>query len=294
MDQVAQVRRFNRTVTERVGALDDRYLARDRPLGESRVLWEVGDGDGGADVRALRARLGLDSGYLSRLLRSLGDAGLVTVEPAAGDRRMRTVRLTAAGRAERQLLDRRSDELAADMLAPLGDDARARLVAAMGEVERLLTAAQVEIAPAEPSRPEARRCLDAYAAELDSRFDGGFDPGAWSPVDDEVMRPPRGLLLLATLRETPVGCGVLRHHDGGWTEIKRVWIAPDVRGLGVGRRLMRELETRAAEHGPIARLDTNGTLGEAVAMYRASGWTEIAAYNDNPYAHHWFEKRLTP
>ena len=205
---------------------------------------------------------------------------------------MRTVRLTAAGRAERELLDRRSDELAADMLAPLGDDARLRLVAAMGEVERLLTAAQVEIAPADPARAGARHCLDAYAAELDRRFDGGFDPGAWSPVDDEAMRPPGGLLLLATLREVPVGCGVLRHHDGGWTEIKRVWISPDVRGLGVGRRLMRELEERAAEHGPVVRLDTNGTLGEAVAMYRASGWTEIAAYNDNPYAHHWFEKRL--
>src|SRR3954470_5680728 len=148
MDEVARVRRFNRTVTERVGALDDRYLARDRPLGESRVLWEVGEG--GADVRALRTRLGLDSGYLSRLLRSLGDAGLVSVEAAAGDRRVRTVRLTTAGRAERELLDRRSDELAADMLAPLGDDARARLGAAMGEVEGLLTAAQVEIAAVEP------------------------------------------------------------------------------------------------------------------------------------------------
>ena len=290
MEGIAQVRRFNRTVTERIGALDDRYLARDRPLGESRVLWEVGDA--GADVRALRARLGLDSGYLSRLLRSLVDAGLVSVEPSAGDRRVRTVRLTVEGRAERELLDRRSDELAADMLAPLGDDARTRLVAAMAEVERLLTAGQVEIAPADPAGADARHCLDAYAAELDRRFDGGFDPGAWSPVDDEAMRPPGGLLLLATLREVPVGCGVLRHHDGGWTEIKRVWISPDVRGLGVGRRLMGDLEERAAEHGPVVRLDTNGTLREAVAMYRASGWTEIAAYNDNPYAHHWFEKDL--
>src|SRR3954451_3165282 len=109
MDELARVRRFSRTVTERVGALDDHYLARDRPLGQSRVLWEVGET--GADVRALRTRLGLGSGYLSRLLRSLGDAGLVSVEAGAGDRRVRTVRLTAAGRAERRLLDRRSDEL---------------------------------------------------------------------------------------------------------------------------------------------------------------------------------------
>src|SRR3954451_15102593 len=105
MDEVARVRRFNRTVTERVGALDDRYLARDRPLGESRVLWEVGEG--GADVRALRKRLGLDSGSLSRLLRSLGDAGLVSVEAAAGYRRVRTVRLTTAGRPRRQALEPR-------------------------------------------------------------------------------------------------------------------------------------------------------------------------------------------
>ena len=123
---IARVRRFNRTVTERVGALNDRYLARDRPLGASRVLWEVGDD--GTDVRALRARLGLDSGYVSRLLRGLEADGLVTVEPNEHDRRVRTARLTAEGRAERALLDRSSDELArltgralAGNLAKVGD-----------------------------------------------------------------------------------------------------------------------------------------------------------------------------
>src|ERR687898_1222849 len=100
---VRQVRRFNRTVTQRVGALDDRYLARDRPLGEARVLWEVGDG--GCDVRSLRSGLGLDSGYLSRLLRSLEVAGLVTVGPHEADKRVRCVRLTPAGAAERAVLD---------------------------------------------------------------------------------------------------------------------------------------------------------------------------------------------
>src|SRR3712207_4414108 len=92
---IAQVRRFNRDVTQRVGALDDRFLARDRPLGEARVLWEIGAG--GRDVRALRERLGLDSGYLSRLLRRLEADGLVTVEPGAPDRRVRIARLTRAG-----------------------------------------------------------------------------------------------------------------------------------------------------------------------------------------------------
>jgi DNA-binding MarR family transcriptional regulator/ribosomal protein S18 acetylase RimI-like enzyme len=292
MDDVAQVRRFNRTVTERVGALDDHYLSRGRPLGEARVLWEVGEGDDGCDVRALRERLGLDSGYLSRLLRSLEHDGLVTTAPAEGDRRVRVARLTDAGRAERAVLDRGSDELAEAMLAPLSRRRRARLVAAMGEVERLLTAAMVRIGPLDPSHPHGRYCLGEYAAELDRRFDGGFDPGRGTPVDDAAMRPPGGLLVVARLRSEPVGCGVLCHHDGAWTEIKRVWIAPSVRGLGVGRRLLGDLEARAAAHGPIVRLDTNAALQEAIAMYRAAGYAEIARFNDNPYAHHWFEKRV--
>src|SRR3954451_22288889 len=108
---IAGVRRFNRLVTQRVGALQDRYLSRDRSLGASRVLWEIGPE--GADLRALRARLELDSGSLSRLLRALEDEGLVRVDAGARDRRVRTAKLTAAGRRERAVLDRNSDELAA-------------------------------------------------------------------------------------------------------------------------------------------------------------------------------------
>src|SRR5918998_3717289 len=101
--RVDQVRRFNRTVTERVGALDDHFLGLERPLGEARLLWEIGPD--GCEVRLLRARMGLDSGYLSRLLRSLEAAGLVEVTAAGSDRRIRVARLTAAGRAERAVLD---------------------------------------------------------------------------------------------------------------------------------------------------------------------------------------------
>src|ERR671939_2169057 len=110
-----QVRSFNRLVTQSVGALEDHYLSRRLPLGEARVLWEIGPH--GCDVRALRSRLELDSGYLSRLLRSLEEAGFVRVRPTPDDRRVRTATLTAAGRRERGLLDRRSDELAESLLA---------------------------------------------------------------------------------------------------------------------------------------------------------------------------------
>jgi DNA-binding MarR family transcriptional regulator/GNAT superfamily N-acetyltransferase len=287
MDEaVAQLRRFNRAFTQRVGVLDDHFLARERPLGEARLLWEIGDG---ADIRELRARLDLDSGYMSRLLRRLEADGLVAVEESAADRRVRAVRLTTAGRAEREELDRRSDDLARSLLHPLDSAQQDRLVAAMGEVERLLTAAAVRIAPTDPGHPHARHCLREYATELDRRFDGGFDPARGLSPDD-TMREPDGVLLVATLRSEPVGCGALRFHAGAAIELKSVWVAPSARGLGIARRLLGELEARAAQRGSVVRLDTNGALSEAIAMYRACGYTEIPRYNDNPYAHHWFEK----
>ena len=198
---VAQVRRFNRLVTQRVGALTDRFLARDRPLGESRTLWEIGPA--GCDVRTLRSRLDLDSGYLSRVLRSLETAGLVTVTPNTADKRVRTAQLTAAGLAERALLDGRSDRLARAFLEPLDDGQRSRLVAAMHEVERLLTAALVTIAPLDPADPQAQHCLGAYFVELDRRFDAGFDPTRSISAEAHELRPPAGLLLVASLRSEP-------------------------------------------------------------------------------------------
>ncbi|MFC6599526.1 helix-turn-helix domain-containing GNAT family N-acetyltransferase [Kitasatospora paranensis] len=290
---IAQVRRFNRTVAQRIGALDDAYLARGRPLGQARLLWEIGED--GADVRSLRARLALDSGYLSRLLRALEADGLIEVEAGGSDGRVRTVRLTAAGRTERAGLDRSSDELAAAILAPLAPAQRTRLVGAMAEVERLLAASRLEIRVTDPGDPAARHCLQAYAAELAGRLDGGFDPRLARPVDDADITAPAGLLLVAGLDGEPVGCGALkfRREGTGWAEVKRVWISPAVRGLGLGRRLLGALESRAAAEGlRTLRLDTNRALTEAIGLYRAAGYREVPAFNDEPYAHHWFEKHL--
>ena len=288
---VGQVRRFNRVVTQRVGALDDHFLSRDRPLGEARVLWEIGAE--GCDVRALRARLDLDSGYLSRLLRSLEAAALIEVERSELDRRVRTARLTAAGLKERAILDERSDELAATFLEPLNESQRTRLVTAMSDVERLLTAAMVEVKPVDPLHPHAQYCIGQYFAELDRRFDIGFDPSISISADADELRPPAGLVLLATLRSEPIGCGALKFHDDAPTELKRMWVADSARGLGIGRRLLAELEAEASRAGStIVRLETNGSLTEAIALYRSSGYTEVEPFNDEPYAHHWFEKRL--
>ena len=291
---VQRVRRFNRTVTQRVGALDEAFLARGRSLGQCRVLWEIGaSGSDGTDVRALRARLGLDSGYLSRLLRALESDDLVTVAPSDADGRVRSARLTGAGRAERAELDRRADTAAAGILAPLTDAQRTRLVAAMGEVERLLVASMVRVAVCDPRDPAARFCLRSYFAELVARFDGGFDPARGLPTTDTEMTPPHGLLLVATLGGDPIGCGAVLFHDRAPAHLRRMWVAPAMRGLGLGRRLLSDLEARAAEHGaPAVRLETNGSLTEAIAMYRTAGYREVDPFNDESYAQHWFEKAL--
>jgi len=288
-----QVRSFNRTVTQRIGALQDEYLARGRPLGASRVLWEVGEEP--IDVRALRARLDLDSGYLSRLLRALEGEGLVAVEPGAEDRRVRTVRLTGAGRAERAVLDRESDALADSLLAPLGAAQRERLVDAMATVERLLTAGLVEVTVEDPRSAAAQFCLRSYAEELDATFAGGFDEGVSRAVDPAGLTPPAGVLLIARLHGEPIACGALRLPPGEPAEIKRLWVAPAARGLGVARRVLSELEAHARGAGAgVVHLDTNRALRAATQLYRSSGYVEVAPFNDEPYAHHWFEKRLSP
>jgi DNA-binding MarR family transcriptional regulator/GNAT superfamily N-acetyltransferase len=289
---IDQVRRFNRTVTQRTGALDDAFLSRGRPLGQARLLWEIGPD--GSDVRRLRSRLDLDSGYLSRMLRSLESDGLVVVEPSGADGRVRTARLTGDGLAERAELDRRSDQAAAALLEPLSARQRDRLITAMAEVERLLVASAVQVTVCDPRHPEARRAVRAYVNELARRFDGGFDPALSISATDGEMSPPAGLFLIATLHGEPAGCGALKFHPGAPAEIKRMWVAPEVRGLGLGRRLLAELETHAAARGVrTLRLETNRALAEAISLYRSAGYREVAAFNDEPYAHHWFEKTLT-
>jgi ribosomal protein S18 acetylase RimI-like enzyme len=203
--------------------------------------------------------------------------------------------LTAAGRAEWALLDTRSDELAESILAPLTPRQRERLVTAMDDVRRLLVASAVHIAVCPPADPHARYCIQSYFAELADRFEDGFDPVKSISADDSELTPPAGLLLIATLHADPVGCGALKFRDDGVAEIKRMWTAPSARGLGLGRRLLAELEAQASERKVrVLRLETNHSLDEAIHLYRSAGYREVAPFNDEPYAHHWFEKVLDP
>lgn len=286
----AVLRRFNRSYTQRIGVLDDSYLGSGLPLGAARMLYEIGQAP--TTVHELRTRLGLDSGYVSRLLRRLEEDGLTTGGPDPTDRRRRTVRLTERGRNSWRRLDRRSEALADKLVEPLTTRQRDRLAEALATADLLVRAGAVSLDVVEPWSAPARDAVRRYFAELAERFPTGFDPGDTS-AEVPALRAPYGRFILARSDGASVSCGGVRRVDGETAEIKRMWVHEDWRGAGLGSRLLRRLEDEARTIGyGVVRLDTNSTLTEAIAMYQRAGYRPIERYNDNPYAQAWFEKSL--
>jgi GNAT superfamily N-acetyltransferase len=154
-------------------------------------------------------------------------------------------------------------------------------------------AADVAIAPEPATSAAALYCLGEYYRELGQRFEGGFDPELSLFPTHDGLAPPRGIFLVARLHGEPIGCGGLKPISAEAAYLKRMWIAPDARGLGLARRLLGALEEQARMLGySVVRLETNKTLVEAQQLYRSSGYCEVPPFNDEPYAHHWFEKAL--
>jgi GNAT superfamily N-acetyltransferase len=141
---------------------------------------------------------------------------------------------------------------------------------------------------------EARWAMSQYFEELAQRFPGGFVPGDALDVAAIRYNAPTGLFVIARVAGETVGCGALDFLDDTSAEIKRMWISPQIRGIGLGKRLLARLESEARRAGrPRVVLDTNGSLTEAIAMYEASGYARTDPYNDNPYAEHWFAKTIS-
>ena len=288
-DSIARFRRFARAVTAEVGALDSSFLGRGRPLGAARVVNAIGAGR--ADIAEIRAYLDLDSGLMSRLLRSLEEEGLVATAPHPADARRRVATLTEAGQREFRAYEDLSDARASALLerAPQPD----ALLQAMDRVALALGRDRIAIIEVDPVGEAARTCLAAYYAELARRFAQGFDVARSCDPDADAMRRPRGTFLLAMADGLPVGCVGLKGDGGAVAEIKRLWIDPAARGLGLARQLMQAAEEAARGLSTThLRLDTNSALPEAIALYRKSGWVEIARFNDDPYPDHFFEKAL--
>jgi len=289
-DPVATLRRFNRSWSQRVGVLDESFLGSGRPLGPSRLLFELGAG--GTGVRELRERMDLDSGYLSRLLRQLEAEGLISVTPDPADARRRIASLTKRGVAAQQDLDDRSDALAHGLVDALSDRQRVRLAECLDQADRLVRAATVSLDVVDPASERARTAVAAYFRELDETFEGGFD-ATEGAADEHNLGGETGRFLVAVSSGTVVGCGGLQTLADDIGEIKRMWVHREWRGLGLAGRLLRRLEEESRSLGHrVVRLDTNSSLTDAVQMYRAAGYVEIPRYNDNPYPDHWFEKAL--
>lgn len=288
-DPVARIRRFNRAVTRETGALENSFLGQGRPLGPARVLHAIGKQ--GTDLEQIRQYLDLEKALLSRFLKSLQAEGLISLSADPKDGRRRLACLTEVGQIELAAYEDLSDKRAQKLL-----DRHPRpdlLLEAMDLVASVLGRDDIRVAVADPRGGDARHCLESYYAELARRFDRGFDVSLSNDPEATDMLAPRGQFLIAYSDGVPLGCVGLKGTDKGYGEIKRLWVSPVARGLGLARRLMTEVEAAAQELGiATLRLDTNSALPEAVALYQNTGWQEIERFNDDPYPDFFFEKRF--
>ncbi|WP_282092131.1 helix-turn-helix domain-containing GNAT family N-acetyltransferase [Epibacterium ulvae] len=288
-DQITRIRDFSRAVAVEVGALEDSFLDRGRSLGAARVLNAIGIGY--KNLSALRSFLQLDSGLLSRLLRGLEDEGLIETTTHPMDRRSRVSSLTEKGKQEFDLYEALSNERAAIILARHKD--APRLLQAMDVVTITLSRKDIVFEEVDYASAPAQHCLTAFADELSTRLNLTFDLKQSGDPELAQMKPPFGTFLVARLQGRPLGCVGVKGSGGPCAEIKRMWIAPSARGLGLARSMMTAAEEAARRLGiQTLRLDTNSTLFEAVSLYQNMGWHQIERFNADPYPDLFFEKNL--
>ena len=277
--QVRATRRFNRFYTRRIGVLEEGLLQSPFSLTEARILFELADRSD-PDAAALARDLGLDPGYLSRLLRGLRRRRLVASRPVPGDRRRRRLQLTEAGRGAFAELDARSQAAVDDMLRRLPGRERERLVRAMDRIQRLLDAPPVESAPVTLRPPRAgdlgwvvHRHGVLYAREYgwDARFEGLV-----ADVVAQFVRQfdaQRERAWIAERDGEPVGSVFLVRQSDEVAKLRLLLVEPAARGLGLGRRLVAECIAFARERGyRRITLWTNDVLHAARHLYEEAGF----------------------
>jgi DNA-binding MarR family transcriptional regulator/GNAT superfamily N-acetyltransferase len=289
VDAVAELRAFNRFYTGRLGILGPRYLATSHTLAEARVLFELAQSDQ-VEVSALRRRLRIDAGHLSRLLSRLERRGLVARERSAADGRRQIARLTAAGARDFAVLDRRSEEDTAARLEGLDAADRRRLVAALAEVRRLLERTDPAIALRGPRAGElgwiVQRHGEIYAEEFG--WDASFEALVARIVADyaEQHDPEREAAWIAEVDGAPAGCVLCVRHDDEVAKLRLLLVEPRARGLGLGERLVRECVefARGAGYREL-RLWTNDVLAAARRIYERAGFTLVEEQPHRSFGH---------
>jgi DNA-binding MarR family transcriptional regulator/predicted GNAT family acetyltransferase len=283
-DRVAAMRRFSRFYTRRLGVLDDRFLDSPFSLAEARVLYELTQRDR-ATATELCASLGLDAGYLSRIVRGFAERGLVSKTPAPQDRRQSRLALTAKGRKAFAPLERRSHDDVAAMLGALSDAEQERVVAAMGAIERLIGEPAREADAAQPAyvlRPPGAGDMGwvvARHAALYAQEYGWTSPrfeGLCAGIVAEMINthdPARDRHWIAAMDGAPVGSVFCVRASDEVAKIRLLLVEPSARGHGIGKRLVDECVdfARAAGYRRMT-LWTHSVLVAARRIYQAAGF----------------------
>jgi len=291
--RISDLRRFNRFYTQQIGVLAEGLLKSPFSLSEARVLYELAREEPLTATR-LGTELGLDPGYLSRILRSFERRELIRRTPSQSDRRLWLLSLTAEGRAAFALLDARSHDQIGAMLQDLSEGEQIRLVAATGMIERLLNPASGDRAPylLRPHRPGdmgwiTQRHGALYAQEY------GWDIQFEALVAEIVAKfirtfdPQRECCWIAEKDGENVGSVLLVDEAETVAKLRLLLVEPEARGLGIGARLVRECLrfARQARYRSV-RLWTNSVLVAARRLYEREGFRLVEAQPHFSFGHH--------
>lgn len=291
LQQIAVWRQFNRFYTARLGLLRARYLDSEFSLTESRILYELLL-EPGQTATALRRTLGLDAGYISRLLLSLSNRSLVQQTSSPADAREKLLKLSAKGREVAQLLDEHAGEDISNMLLSLSASRRKMLVASLARAHEILRnpSSNIEIARASLKHLAAVRSLlsEYYAALNVIQRDTATDVR-------KLLREANSGFWIAYVGSMPAGCVVLRplSTQRFAAECKRLYVRPAFRGNGIAKALLDRLETFAVSRGLTwVYLDSKDDLHAAIQLYRQRGYRRCKRYNDNPQATVFLRKKI--
>ncbi len=276
--QVSAVRDFNRYYTRVIGALDEGLVRTPYSLTDARVIFELAQRDTTETAR-LRQGLGLDPGYLSRILARFAADGLITRAPSATDARRQLVALTEAGRAAYEMLNSRSQADFEQMLLQLSPDHRRRLLLAMGTIKQLLGGASSprahvlrQLRPGDLGWVVHRHGV-RYAEE--HRWDATFEALVAKIVADYAGErdPDRERAWIAEVEGEPAGCVFCVRRDEHGAQLRLLLVEPEFRGMGIGARLVAECIQFARDAGyREIMLWTNDVLADARRIYEKAGF----------------------